>query len=163
MNFLSHYYFDRHSLSSEQVVGSILPDLVRNADKGAHIKVEKKKDILLQDPKNALFYKGWVRHIEVDRHFHNASYFLHHTQAIKQELLSAFSELPIRLSFFSHIALELLLDYQLIKHKQVDVASFYAHLKNINPADLADFFAVNQYEGEALFFAHYEDLYKNLI
>ena len=41
MNFLSHYYFDRDVTNCYHILGIVLPDLLKNADKtivlGAHL------------------------------------------------------------------------------------------------------------------------------
>ena len=33
MNFLSHFYFDRNTTDPHQVIGMVLPDLLKNANK----------------------------------------------------------------------------------------------------------------------------------
>ena len=33
MNFLSHYYFDRTETNCYHILGTVLPDLLKNADK----------------------------------------------------------------------------------------------------------------------------------
>ena len=41
MNFLSHYYFDQYSADSYHILGTVLPDLLKNADKTIIIHPEK--------------------------------------------------------------------------------------------------------------------------
>jgi hypothetical protein len=41
MNFLSHFYFDRHSEDPHLVLGAVLPDLVKNARKDWNLHPER--------------------------------------------------------------------------------------------------------------------------
>lgn len=41
MNFLSHYYFERYTGHSERVLGGLLPDLLKNVDKGYNFQPQR--------------------------------------------------------------------------------------------------------------------------
>jgi len=70
MNFLSHFYFERFATNPERIVGGLLPDLLKNADKSFMLKPRQYEDELLNNPLLEQMYIGWNRHIEVDRLFH---------------------------------------------------------------------------------------------
>ncbi|MFB2119462.1 hypothetical protein [Parapedobacter sp. 2B3] len=125
MNFLSHYYFERYSRNPELVMGCVLPDLVKNADKDINVLPHKYERRFDGNPKLGDIYRGWGRHVEADRYFHNAPFFYTHTHELKGLLAPAVAETPVRPSFLSHIALELLLDHLLLRHQAVHESDFY--------------------------------------
>ena len=128
MNFLSHYYFERYSHHPELVLGCVLPDLIKNADRNVNVLPHKYEDRLLGNPKLQLIYQGWTRHIETDRLFHNSSFFYTHTHRLRTLLAPIVERTVIRPSFLSHIALELLLDHLLLHHNWVHESGFYERL-----------------------------------
>ncbi|SEK33004.1 hypothetical protein [Parapedobacter koreensis] len=139
MNFLSHYYFERYSHDPELVLGSVLPDLIKNADRNINIWPQKYEDRFGNNPKLQSIYHGWMRHIDTDRYFHNSSFFYSHTHALKILLAPTVDGTPIRPSFLSHIGLELLLDHLLLRNNWVHESDFYAYLAAID-YEMADRF-----------------------
>ncbi|UIR55090.1 hypothetical protein LZQ00_12450 [Sphingobacterium sp. SRCM116780] len=144
MNFLSHFYFERFATTPERVVGSLLPDLLKNADKDFALRPNNFEDRLSANPLHGELLKGWNGHIEVDRLFHNSDYFFHHTHEIKDCIKEELQGLEIRPSFFAHIALELLLDHQLIQHKAISIDRFYLMLEKVNRDSLRSFLQINE-------------------
>ncbi|HAT92526.1 MAG TPA: hypothetical protein DCS36_09060 [Sphingobacterium sp.] len=144
MNFLSHFYFERFATNPERMVGGLLPDLLKNADKSFMLKPRQYEDELLDNPLLEQLYIGWNRHIEVDRLFHNSPYFFHHTHQLKLKIQSSLAGLPIRPSFMAHIALELLLDHILTQNKAVSIDKFYAALVHVNEDAVRKFMKINQ-------------------
>ncbi|WP_257666219.1 hypothetical protein [Parapedobacter tibetensis] len=128
MNFLSHYYFERYSHDPELVLGSVLPDLIKNADRNINVLPHKYEDRFGNNPKLQSIYRGWVRHIEADRYFHNSTFFYSHTHELKAVLAPIVESTAIRPSFLSHIALELLLDHLLLHNNWVHESDFYEYL-----------------------------------
>src|SRR6476661_8863886 len=110
MNFLSHYYFDQTTADPYQVLGVVLPDLLKNADKSANIHPEKQPH-LFEAAELHNILKGWQRHLQVDKLFHNSEFFVKHTGILKNELKPILVESPVRPSFLAHIAIELMLDH----------------------------------------------------
>ena len=86
MNFLSHFYFDRETDDCYHILGTVLPDLLKNADKTIILHPEK-----LHHPNNDVnaIIKGWNKHLEVDRYFHSSDFFLTHSHQLKKKLLPA--------------------------------------------------------------------------
>ncbi|MCR8561305.1 hypothetical protein KXD93_26870 [Mucilaginibacter sp. BJC16-A38] len=125
MNFLSHFYFDRESDNCYHILGTILPDLLKNADKTVVLHPEK-----LHHSDNAVnsIIAGWNKHLEVDRYFHSDEFFLHHSHQLKKLLLPAIEGSPVKPFFLGHIALELILDNLLLTTQKITVDGFYDHL-----------------------------------
>src|ERR1700744_2438528 len=119
MNFLSHYYFDRFTTNCYHTLGTVLPDLLKNADKSINIHPEK-----LYHPDSEVndIITGWRKHLEVDRHFHSSAFFVIRSHELKLLLLPAIGNSPIKPFFLGHIALELLLDNLLITTHKVSVS-----------------------------------------
>lgn len=127
MNFLSHYYFERHK-GALNILGSLLPDLIKNA---GNFKVANplKQPELFDAPELLEILAGWQSHIFIDKRFHAAPFFIRHTQLIKPLILSVTERSEVRPSFLAHISLELLLDHLLITQNKVQVNHLYTNLQ----------------------------------
>lgn len=136
MNFLSHYYFERYSPHSERIFGALLPDLLKNVDKGYNFHPQRFEEQLLAHPKTAWVSEGWYRHVAVDKLFHASGFFLNHTHLLRRRLDPIVAHLPVRASFLAHISLELLLDHLLIDHTLVNPHRLYEHLTCIQKSTM---------------------------
>ena len=128
MNFLSHYYFDRDltpPMKDYHTLGTVLPDLLKNADKTIIIHPEK-----LQNPDPAInaIITGWQKHLEVDRYFHCSSYFITRSSELRKLLTPAVEGSPVKPFFLGHVALELILDNLLLTTGKISADDFYDHL-----------------------------------
>ncbi|MVN21110.1 ACP phosphodiesterase [Mucilaginibacter arboris] len=141
MNFLSHFYFDRNCNDAYQVLGSVMPDLLRNADKEALIKPERLP--AQTDPTICSLILGWKKHLEIDRHFHSSDFFKHHAHQLKLLLTPAVAGSAVKPFFLGHIALELILDNLLLTTHTVFADDFYDHLKNAEEANIRAFLELN--------------------
>ena len=139
MNFLSHYYFERENEDPNRVIGTILPDLVKNAHKDWNFYPQKNEEAFLTDKKLISLLTGWKRHLEVDILFHSSDFFTAHTAKLKQLLVPILEGSEVRPSFLAHIGVELLLDHLLVIHEKIDINSFYNHLNKVDDAKLATF------------------------
>lgn len=152
MNFLSHFYFDRSCNDAYQVLGSVMPDLLRNADKNSIIKVER---LARQtDPAICSIIIGWKKHIEIDKHFHSSSFFKFHAHQLKLLLAPTLAGSEVKPFFLGHIALELILDNLLLTSNTVFIDDFYDHLKNAEETNIAAFLRLNKV-GPQKFLAFY--------
>ena len=81
MNFLSHYYFDRDVTNCYHILGTVLPDLLKNADKTIVLHPEK-----LHHTNRSVnsIIDGWNKHLEVDRYFHSSEFFLTRSHELKK-------------------------------------------------------------------------------
>ncbi len=127
MNFLSHFYFDRHS-SAQRILGCLLPDLIKNAAKITFLNPLKFPEKFSASELHDI-YIGWNNHIAIDKYFHASTFFTNHTQAIKKQLFPVTENSEIRPSFLAHIALELMLDHLLIAHNHIQVEKLYVALQ----------------------------------
>jgi hypothetical protein len=159
MNFLSHFYFDRHSADPYHVLGTVLPDLLKNADKAINIHPEKLADH--PNPAVNSILQGWKRHLEVDVYFHSSAFFKHHSHQLKLVLAPAIQGSIVKPFFLGHIALELILDNLLITTGKLSVDAFYDHLDN---ADLTIVETFLNYSGLAkteIFFKFFANFKKH--
>lgn len=138
MNFLSHFYFDRNTPNANIILGTILPDLLKNANKSWNVHPEKHAELFEERGLDTLL-KGWKRHLQVDLLFHSSDFFSNKTQDLKQLLIPILKDSPVRPSFLAHIGVELLLDHLLIEHQKIAINSFYDNLEAIKEEDLTDF------------------------
>ncbi|GGC22683.1 hypothetical protein GCM10011386_13200 [Parapedobacter defluvii] len=155
MNFLSHYYFERYSHDPELVLGSILPDLIKNADRNMNVLPQKYEDRFGNNPKLQSIYQGWMRHVEVDRCFHSSAFFYDHTHGLRILLAPIVETTVIRPSFLSHITLELLLDHLLLHHKWVHESDFYEYLAAADREVTDRFLKLCGVQDTAFFFTYF--------
>jgi hypothetical protein len=136
MNFLSHYYFDRDTTNCYHTLGTVLPDLLKNADKNLVLHPEKlhHSDARIND-----IILGWQKHLEVDRYFHSSEFFITRSHELKLRLLPAITGSPVKPFFLGHIALELLLDGLLITTDKISVGSFYNLLDDCRERVIVEF------------------------
>lgn len=151
MNFLSHFYFDRHSPDPDLVLGGVLPDLVKNANKSWNLHPERKADRFSIHPKLRSLLSGWKRHLAVDRYFHNSSFFNQHTSEIRKSIAPVLQSSPVRPSFVAHIALELMLDSLLLTREIINAHDFYDHLKRSDRHSVTHFLELNDLRDTRLF------------
>lgn len=156
MNFLSHFYFERFAVQSERVVGSLLPDFLKNVDKSFNFQPLYYHDELLSYPGAEAILAGWKRHVEVDRIFHSSNYFIEHCHKFRRKIIKPLEKTDIRTTFFAHVAIELILDHLLIVEKQVNVFRLYEHLENANEKTLKYFLNTIGLEDTDSFFNFYE-------
>lgn len=142
MNFLAHYYFHRYSHNPELVLGCVLPDFLKNADKSVRLQPDQYELQFLNNPKLESLYAGWKHHMETDRVFHNLPFFYEHTQALRLKLAPVVEDSPIRASFLSHIALELLLDHLLLIDGVLHEDHFYRDLSVMDRAVVQRFLEI---------------------
>lgn len=152
MNFLSHFYFERSSRNPELIVGSVLPDLLKNALRTAQVRPGKYPERFIDNPKLYSIFNGWQRHVETDRIFHTTEFFYHHTHELKKLLAPIIADTPIRASFFSHISLELLLDHLLLEDGWVHERDFYEYLAAADKDAIDKFLKRCGVEDTGLFF-----------
>ncbi len=155
MNFLSHFYFDRHNNDPNVVLGTVLPDLVKNARKDWNLHPEK-KEALFDGKYEKSILAGWKRHLAVDRHFHNSGFFTKHTNAIRTAIAPALLHSQVRPSFLAHIALELMLDSILLTENIINADELYARLRQSDRDALSHFLELNAMDDTVHFFKFFD-------
>lgn len=156
MNFLSHFYFESESSSAEQVMGAVLPDLLKIAEKKMHLFPEKTPALFQDNIYDKALLNGWIRHLDVDKKFHSSLFFQTHTNGLKPLIQKAIVSTPIRPSFLAHIGLELLLDRLLLTNNWIHENDFYSALANCPEAHTAHFLEKAGQEDQSVFFRFLE-------
>ena len=136
MNFLSHYYFDRGTTNCYHTLGTVLPDLLKNADKTILIHPEK---LHHSDPAISDLIAGWKKHLLVDRYFHSSDFFITRSSELRKLLTPAVEGSPVKPFFLGHIALELILDNLLITTGKISVDDFYSLLAGCSQDKIKEF------------------------
>jgi len=157
MNFLSHFYFDRNTADCYLVLGTVMPDLLKNADKTVIIHPEK---LTHTDSNVNSIIAGWNKHLLVDRYFHSSEFFLAHSHQLKKMLLPAIEGSPVKPFFLGHIALELILDNLLLTTGKVTADGFYDHLDGCDADVVDEFLTFSGLQETSVFFKFYEDFKK---
>ncbi len=157
MNFLSHFYFDRSISNPERIMGMVLPDLVKNANKEWSLRPEKAPEKFSADKNLYHIYEGWKRHLEVDRYFHSSDFFCLHTQNIKALIHPVLVNTEVRPSFVAHIALELMLDSILLTEGIITTERFYHFLSRTDKNSLDRFLTLNNIIDTKPFFLFLEE------
>lgn len=154
MNFLSHYYFDRDVADCYHILGTVLPDLLKNADKTIVLHPEK-----LHHHKDAInsIVAGWKKHLEVDRYFHSSAFFTGHSHELKKMLLPVIQGSPVKPFFLGHIALELILDNLLITTDKISVGEFYNHLNSCDDELIREFLTLSGMKEPGVFIRFFAD------
>jgi hypothetical protein len=158
MNFLSHYYFDRQSTNCYHILGTVLPDLLKNADKTIILHPEKLRHHT--DSINSII-EGWQKHLDVDRHFHSSDFFLQHSHALKNLLRPAIEASPVKPFFLGHIAIELILDNLLLTTNKITVDGFYNHLGSCNEEVIHEFLTFSGMRNTDVFLTFFEAFKKH--
>ncbi|MDF3078306.1 MAG: hypothetical protein K0S09_2195 [Sphingobacteriaceae bacterium] len=139
------------------VLGMVLPDLVKNADKHWTFHPEKHPEKFEGDPELWAILGGWRRHLAVDRYFHSSEFFLEHTQKIRTAVAPILETSPVRPSFLAHISLELILDSLLILENIIDPSNFYQQLSEANRSSIKQFLELNSIDDSSRFFGFYDE------
>jgi acyl carrier protein phosphodiesterase len=139
MNFLSHFYFETNNPDENMVIGVVLPDLVKNAQKECNLYPLKDKHLFEADAFQYSILKGWERHVAVDAFFHSSAFFKTQTNALKQILVPILDGSPVKPFFLAHIGLELILDHLLILDGYININTFYEQLNESDHQALKSF------------------------
>ncbi|WP_374950204.1 hypothetical protein [Mucilaginibacter sp.] len=154
MNFLSHFYFDRDTTNCYFTLGTVLPDLLKNADKSIILHPEK---LVHSNADVNAIIQGWNKHLLVDKYFHSSDFFLIHSHQLKKELTAAITGSPVKPFFLGHISIELILDNLLITTNKISVAGFYEHLDSCDHVVIHEFLDFAGMKNPNVFFRFYDE------
>lgn len=154
MNFLSHFYFDRTTTNCYHVLGTLLPDLLKNADKSIILHPEKLQH---KDERIMSIISGWKKHLAVDRLFHSSDFFLNHSHLLKKVLQPVIIGSPVKPFFLGHIALELILDNLLLTTGVIKVSQFYSHLESCEDEVIYEFLTLSGMKNPQIFLDFFAD------
>lgn len=151
MNFLSHYYFERNNPDQFVVMGVVLPDLIKNADKFWNIHPQKTPALFQDQQSQASILRGWNKHLEVDNYFHTSEFFKTETANLKKLILPCVTAGPVKPFFLAHIGLELMLDHLLLHSGMINIETFYLQLQQANSTALREFLAKAEIPDQGIF------------
>ncbi len=134
------------------VLGVVLPDFIKNAQKDHNIYPLKVRQLFESDPLQVSILKGWETHIMVDKIFHSSEYFRLHSNQLKQLILPACKNSPVKPFFLAHIGLELILDHLLISQGRVNINAFYDRLSSADKGALKLFLHKSSITDSTVFF-----------
>lgn len=120
-------------------MGTVLPDLIKNAIKEANLYPQKNEFLFKGNLDEEQLLFGWKKHLAVDLLFHSSNFFLEKTTELKQLIKPIVENTAVRPSFLAHIGLELLLDHLLVEHNLIQVNHFYDQLDAVKKESLSDF------------------------
>ncbi|MFT7589112.1 MAG: hypothetical protein ACI959_001326 [Limisphaerales bacterium] len=142
MNYLSHYYCDYPESRPYYILGTILPDLVREIQKK---KVRFVADEL-QHAENEIAEQlnaGICRHLEIDVLFHQSTFFHEKCALIKNWMRKHQYSSISRLHIFAHVLLELMIDRVIINKNRKVMTDFYNALDIVEKQPIIDYFTSN--------------------
>jgi hypothetical protein len=158
MNFLSHYFFDRETTNCYHTLGTVLPDLLKNANKNINLHPEK---LTHPDPEISDIISGWKKHLEVDRYFHTSQFFITRSSELRQLLEPAIKGSPVKSFFLGHITLELILDNLLLTTNKVSADSFYDQLASCDLETIEQFLNFSGLQDTDEFFRFFENFIRS--
>lgn len=134
------------------VLGVVLPDFIKNAQKDSNLYPLKIRHLFEKDPLQHAILNGWEKHITVDNIFHSSEFFKIHTGQLKQLILPACANSPVKPFFLAHIGLELVLDHLLISEGHVNINAFYEQIAAADKLALQRFLHTASLQDSSVFF-----------
>lgn len=134
------------------VLGVVLPDFIKNAQKDYNLYPLKIRHLFETDPIQQSILRGWEKHISVDQIFHSSAFFQRYTNELKQLILPSCQNSPVKPFFLAHIGLELILDHLLISAGLVNVNTLYEQLNKSDKTSLGRFLQTSSLEDTSVFF-----------
>lgn len=159
MHFLAHYYTELPANNPLFVAALAIPDLTPRFTKIYNSLIVKHP--LPEDENLKQIQNGVVQHFGADKRFHNSSLFLEHvSRAIQSFLEAGLSREQLRLSIIAHIAVEMLIDRQIILENENICTEYYALLEKADETVLTSYFDFFLLENEKRKFFHSFQFYK---
>src|SRR5579862_5683758 len=113
MHFLSHYYTEKPRNHPLFVTALLIPDLASNFSKAYNSVI--KNSVLPPEGNQREIHEGIAAHYRADKQFHASEPFLEQVEAMKQSFLKeGLSQKTLRLSVIAHVAVEMMIDRQII-------------------------------------------------
>jgi hypothetical protein len=151
MHFLAHYYTELPSNNPLFVAALAIPDLTPRFTKIYNSLIVKHAPPTSSDLKQ--IHNGIVQHFTGDKRFHHSPLFLQHVSLAIQCFVNAgLSRERLRLSVIAHIAVEMMIDRQIILENQGICEEYYALLEKADEQVLNNYFALFSLQDEKRFF-----------
>lgn len=139
MHFLSHYYYELPLKSPLFVVGLSIPDLTPGFSKTYNSVI--KNSVLNKGYDVQQIQNGIESHYKGDKFFHNSAGFKELMSLTTQSFLgTGLSRERLRLSVISHVAVELMIDRQILLENEQLCTDYYNVLESASEETISDYF-----------------------
>ncbi|NNC96034.1 MAG: hypothetical protein HKN92_10760 [Chitinophagales bacterium] len=159
MNYLSHYYIDKHIEEPYFTLGTVLPDLRKGFSKVYNKKFKRSSPEMQENSVFRHMHLGILRHYQVDAVFHNSKAFAENVEIIKRKMQDRIPTLR-RAYFAAHILYEMLLDRQIIKEEEHWADKFYKKLAQTETESISLFFQENDIGNDSVFIERFDNFLK---
>ena len=141
MHFLSHFYYELPAKSPLYTVGLGIPDLAPGFSKDYNSVI--KNSVLPNSESVQQIHNGILSHYEADKAFHNSPVFMNLISAVTQSFLTeGLSREKLRLSVISHLAVELMIDRQILIENEQLCVDYYALINNADEKMISAYFDI---------------------
>ena len=159
MHFLSHYYTELPAKDPLFLTGLLLPDLTPGFTRIYNSLIVKHTAPTSHALKQ--IHLGIVQHIGADKRFHNSPLFVQQVKdAIQAFLQAGLSRERLRLSVIAHVAVEMMIDRQIILENEGICTEYYTLLSQASEMDLTNYFNCYKLEEEKKIFLRSFQFYK---
>jgi len=141
MHFLSHYYYELPAKSPLFVVGLGIPDLAPDFSKIYNSAI--KNSVLPNNEHVQQIHQGIMSHYKADKTFHNSPVFMNLLSVATQSFLTeGLSRERLRLSVIAHLAVEFMIDRQIIIENEQICTDYYTLINNADEKTISDYFDI---------------------
>lgn len=151
MHFLSHYYTELPENEPLFVVGLCIPDLTNGFAKAYNRKLKNAAlpaDVPLQN-----VHRGIMQHFEGDRRFHSSAAFIQEVKDTTHTFVeTGLDRNRIRLSVVAHLAVELMIDRQIVRQHPNVCNEYYRIVDSADQTALFSYFNSFGLESEKMVF-----------
>lgn len=139
MHFLSHYYYELPAKDPLFITGLGIPDLTPGFSRAYNLTI--KNSVLNKGYDVQQIQNGIISHYEADRVFHNSTVFTGMmAQTIQSFLNEGLSRERLRLSVIAHVAVELMIDRQIMLENEQLCIDYYNSLNEASENVLSGYF-----------------------
>jgi hypothetical protein len=139
MHYLSHFYYELPAKSPLFTVGLGIPDLAPGFSKAYNSAI--KNSVLTVTPPLDQIHEGILSHYAADKAFHNSPVFMNLVSLTTQSFLAAgLNRARLRLSVISHVAVEMMIDRQIMMENGQLVTDYYTLINNADEKLISDYF-----------------------
>ena len=147
MHFLAHYYTELPNNHPLFITGLCIPDLWPRFTRVYNKNIVK--HVPFTNPDLKQIHSGIVQHFGADKRFHNSPLFLKEvTNAIQSFADAGLDRQRIRTSVIAHLAVEMLIDRQIMLNDKGICSTYYALLDKADEDTIHKYFSLLLLEGE---------------
>jgi hypothetical protein len=139
MHFLSHYYYELPAKSPLFVAALGIPDLTPGFSKAYNSVI--KNSVIHNNPDFEEIQKGILSHYKADKAFHNSPVFMNQLTLTTDAFLEqGLDRQRLRLSVIAHVAVELMIDRQILIENEQLCVDYYEKLNNASEEQISAYF-----------------------